>query len=86
MNLDLEITRDIVAAMATSFGGDGRQAAIALRRISTVLRNYDAADAKEIARDIMVAMGPAFEGNVNKAVDALEKILNSMIVKKKKAY
>lgn len=81
MNLDLEITKDIVAAMAPGFNGDGRLAAVALQRVSATLKSYDQAQAKTIARDIIVAMGPTFEGNVNKAVKALDRILSSMVIK-----
>jgi hypothetical protein len=84
MNLDLEITKDIVASMAVGFGGDGRAATVALRKISNSLKKYDSIDAKKIARDIIVAMGPSFEGNANRAVAALERILNSMVVRVKK--
>lgn len=84
MNRDLEITRDIVASMAESFGGDGRMAAMALRKISQTLKKCESPDAKEIACGVMVAMGPSFEGNVNNAVEALERIIASMVVKKKK--
>ncbi|MHC4662455.1 MAG: hypothetical protein ACYS8W_12265 [Planctomycetota bacterium] len=82
MKKDLEITRDIVAAMSTRFNGDGRLAAQALRKISTIIRQHNSDDAKEIARTIMMQMGPTFEGNINQACDALERILQSMIVRK----
>ena len=84
MNHDLEITKDIVAAMAPGFSGDGRAATIALRKISETIRKYDSADAKEIARAIMVGMGPDFKGNANQATNALDRILGSMVVRKKK--
>ena len=82
MKRDLQITADIVAAMAANFNGDGRLAAQALRKISMIIRQHDSEDAKEIARSIMVQMGPSFEGNLNSACDALERILGSLVGRK----
>jgi hypothetical protein len=83
MNRDLEIAKDIAASMAGGFGGDGRIAVVAMKNLYEKLKSVESADAKEIAHDLMVAMGPDFEGNVNRAVEALDKILGSMVVKKK---
>jgi hypothetical protein len=82
MDINLEIARDITAAMAPYFNGDSRLAAVAFQRIFNVVRKYGDEEGKQIACMIVSAMGEQFKGNIDAACEAFERIMAAVVISK----
>ncbi|MCX7703977.1 MAG: hypothetical protein N2234_07785 [Planctomycetota bacterium] len=82
MDLNLEIARDITAAMAPSFNGDSRLAALAFQRLYAVVKKYGDEEGKLIACAIVSAMGEQFKGNIDAACEAFERVMAAVVISK----
>lgn len=82
MDLNLQIARDITAAMAPSFNADGRLAALAFQRIYRTAKKYEDEEGKLIACAIVSAMGEGFKGNIEAACEAFERVMAAVVISK----